>query len=55
MQWGEPRPRHIRDPKARVQEDTLQVKHLSEGQTDTTSYSETFIFQNKTPDGAENG
>uniref|UniRef100_A0A671Y8S7 Fragile X messenger ribonucleoprotein 1 n=1 Tax=Sparus aurata TaxID=8175 RepID=A0A671Y8S7_SPAAU len=27
MQWSEPRPRHIRDPKTRVQEDTLQVTH----------------------------
>ncbi|XP_030252670.1 fragile X messenger ribonucleoprotein 1 isoform X2 [Sparus aurata] len=25
MQWSEPRPRHIRDPKTRVQEDTLQT------------------------------
>ncbi|KAG7517816.1 synaptic functional regulator FMR1 [Solea senegalensis] len=24
MQWGDPRPRHIRDPKPRVQEDSLQ-------------------------------
>lgn len=28
MQWCEPRPRHIRDPKTRLQEDTLQVTHL---------------------------
>lgn len=27
MQWSEPRPRHIRDPKTRAQEDTLQVTH----------------------------
>ncbi|XP_041799657.1 synaptic functional regulator FMR1 [Chelmon rostratus] len=26
MQWSEPRPRHIRDPKTRVQEDTLQIR-----------------------------
>ncbi|KAK2849514.1 hypothetical protein Q5P01_009348 [Channa striata] len=26
MQWGEPRPRHIRDPKTRAQEDTLQIR-----------------------------
>ncbi|XP_068570337.1 fragile X messenger ribonucleoprotein 1 isoform X2 [Cebidichthys violaceus] len=26
MQWSEPRPRHVRDPKARVQEDTLQIR-----------------------------
>lgn len=25
MQWGEPRPRHIRDPKTRAHEDSLQV------------------------------
>uniref|UniRef100_A0A8C9YLW3 Fragile X messenger ribonucleoprotein 1 n=1 Tax=Sander lucioperca TaxID=283035 RepID=A0A8C9YLW3_SANLU len=25
MQWSEPRPRHVRDPKTRAQEDTLQV------------------------------
>lgn len=25
MQWSDPRPRHIRDPKTRAQEDTLQV------------------------------
>lgn len=27
MQWSEPRPRHVRDPKTRAQEDTLQVTH----------------------------
>uniref|UniRef100_A0AAQ4RY63 Fragile X messenger ribonucleoprotein 1 n=1 Tax=Gasterosteus aculeatus aculeatus TaxID=481459 RepID=A0AAQ4RY63_GASAC len=27
MQWSEPRPRHVRDPKTRAQEDTLQVGH----------------------------
>ncbi|XP_019129512.1 fragile X messenger ribonucleoprotein 1 [Larimichthys crocea] len=26
MQWSEPRPRHIRDPKTRAQEDTLQIR-----------------------------
>ncbi|XP_071313262.1 fragile X messenger ribonucleoprotein 1 [Trachinotus anak] len=26
MQWGEPRPRHVRDPKTRGQEDTLQIR-----------------------------
>ncbi|PWA23426.1 hypothetical protein CCH79_00005779 [Gambusia affinis] len=26
MQWGEPRPRHVRDPKPRGQEDTLQIR-----------------------------
>ncbi|XP_070818223.1 fragile X messenger ribonucleoprotein 1 [Chaetodon trifascialis] len=26
VQWSEPRPRHIRDPKTRVQEDTLQIR-----------------------------
>lgn len=26
MQWGDPRPRHIRDPKPRVPEDTLQIR-----------------------------
>lgn len=26
MQWGEPRPRHIRDPKSRAPEDTLQIR-----------------------------
>ncbi|XP_028271672.1 fragile X messenger ribonucleoprotein 1 [Parambassis ranga] len=26
MQWSEPRPRHVRDPKSRVQEDTLQIR-----------------------------
>lgn len=26
MQWGDPRPRHIRDPKPRGQEDTLQIR-----------------------------
>uniref|UniRef100_A0A3Q4B609 Agenet-like domain-containing protein n=1 Tax=Mola mola TaxID=94237 RepID=A0A3Q4B609_MOLML len=26
MQWGEPRPRHIRDSKTRGQEDTLQIR-----------------------------
>lgn len=25
MQWGEPRPRHMRDPKTRAPEDSLQV------------------------------
>lgn len=28
MQWGDPRPRHIRDPKTRAQEDTLQVAQM---------------------------
>uniref|UniRef100_A0A665TEU8 Agenet-like domain-containing protein n=1 Tax=Echeneis naucrates TaxID=173247 RepID=A0A665TEU8_ECHNA len=28
MQWNEPRLRHVRDPKTRGQEDTLQVKDL---------------------------
>lgn len=27
MQWSESRPRHVRDPKTRSQEDTLQVMH----------------------------
>uniref|UniRef100_A0AAQ4QSZ7 Fragile X messenger ribonucleoprotein 1 n=1 Tax=Gasterosteus aculeatus aculeatus TaxID=481459 RepID=A0AAQ4QSZ7_GASAC len=27
MQWSEPRPRHVRDPKTRAQEDTLQVPY----------------------------
>ncbi|XP_070692651.1 fragile X messenger ribonucleoprotein 1 [Pempheris klunzingeri] len=26
MQWSEPRPRHVRDPKTRAQEDTLQIR-----------------------------
>ncbi|KAM8907769.1 fragile X messenger ribonucleoprotein 1 [Spinachia spinachia] len=26
MQWCEPRPRHVRDPKTRAQEDTLQIR-----------------------------
>ncbi|XP_053179980.1 synaptic functional regulator FMR1 [Scomber japonicus] len=26
LQWNEPRPRHIRDPKTRGQEDTLQIR-----------------------------
>uniref|UniRef100_A0A3B4Z1B7 Fragile X messenger ribonucleoprotein 1 n=1 Tax=Seriola lalandi dorsalis TaxID=1841481 RepID=A0A3B4Z1B7_SERLL len=26
MQWSEPRPRHVRDPKTRGQEDTLQIR-----------------------------
>ncbi|KAM3612983.1 uncharacterized protein V6R79_018295 [Siganus canaliculatus] len=26
LQWSEPRPRHIRDPKTRAQEDTLQIR-----------------------------
>uniref|UniRef100_A0A8C6NH02 Fragile X messenger ribonucleoprotein 1 n=2 Tax=Nothobranchius TaxID=28779 RepID=A0A8C6NH02_NOTFU len=26
VQWSEPRPRHIRDPKTRAQEDTLQIR-----------------------------
>ncbi|XP_075999488.1 fragile X messenger ribonucleoprotein 1 isoform X2 [Genypterus blacodes] len=26
VQWGDPRPRHIRDPKTRVPEDTLQIR-----------------------------
>ncbi|XP_037531355.1 synaptic functional regulator FMR1 [Nematolebias whitei] len=26
MQWSDPRPRHIRDPKTRPQEDTLQIR-----------------------------
>ncbi|XP_042274512.1 synaptic functional regulator FMR1 [Thunnus maccoyii] len=26
LQWSEPRPRHIRDPKTRGQEDTLQIR-----------------------------
>ncbi|KAK9517675.1 hypothetical protein VZT92_023021 [Zoarces viviparus] len=26
MQWSEPRPRHVRDPKGRAQEDTLQIR-----------------------------
>ncbi|KAK5865200.1 hypothetical protein PBY51_016386 [Eleginops maclovinus] len=26
MQWSEPRPRHIRDPKTRAQEETLQIR-----------------------------
>lgn len=26
MQWGDPRPRHIRDPKPRAPEDTLQIR-----------------------------
>ncbi|XP_070769006.1 fragile X messenger ribonucleoprotein 1 isoform X2 [Enoplosus armatus] len=26
MQWSEPRPRHVRDSKTRVQEDTLQIR-----------------------------
>lgn len=25
MQWGEPRPRHMREPKTRAPEDSLQV------------------------------
>lgn len=31
MQWSDPRPRHIRDPKTRAQEDTLQVAHANFG------------------------
>uniref|UniRef100_A0A665T379 Agenet-like domain-containing protein n=1 Tax=Echeneis naucrates TaxID=173247 RepID=A0A665T379_ECHNA len=31
MQWNEPRLRHVRDPKTRGQEDTLQVKDLQGG------------------------
>ncbi|XP_054453062.1 synaptic functional regulator FMR1 isoform X2 [Anoplopoma fimbria] len=26
MQWSEPRPRHVRDPKTRAQEETLQIR-----------------------------
>ncbi|XP_049897954.1 synaptic functional regulator FMR1 [Epinephelus moara] len=26
MQWSEPRPRHVREPKTRAQEDTLQIR-----------------------------
>ncbi|XP_013889089.1 fragile X mental retardation protein 1 homolog B [Austrofundulus limnaeus] len=26
MQWSDPRPRHVRDPKTRAQEDTLQIR-----------------------------
>ncbi|XP_040928556.1 synaptic functional regulator FMR1 isoform X2 [Betta splendens] len=26
MQWGDPRPRHMRDPKTRAPEDTLQIR-----------------------------
>ncbi|KAM9849941.1 LOW QUALITY PROTEIN: fragile X messenger ribonucleoprotein 1 [Aulostomus maculatus] len=26
VQWSEPRPRHVRDPKTRAQEDTLQIR-----------------------------
>uniref|UniRef100_G3Q4I1 Fragile X messenger ribonucleoprotein 1 n=1 Tax=Gasterosteus aculeatus aculeatus TaxID=481459 RepID=G3Q4I1_GASAC len=29
MQWSEPRPRHVRDPKTRAQEDTLQFPQMS--------------------------